>query len=262
MPARLSYDQRVRSRLARPTIIVPLVLLLVLVIAGAWFWTHAVSSTPVSEGTALEDYGGGGRAVASGPRPGVYTYRVTGAERVSLGPLGVDRDLPRDARIVVRGAPGGYWRTLVLSGEHVESTRFRVTAAGARAVQRRTIVTVAGIGREDLVDLKPPPLSHPARLRVGDTWTERYHLDEVLVDARVRVTGREEVSVGGRAHSAFIIRTKALVTGPFPGWRTDVMWWSPVLAMPLRWKIDMDIGGAASLATHADMLLTSPDPAR
>lgn len=258
----VSYDQRMRSRLARPIVIVPLGLLLILVVAETWFRTRAGSSTPVSEATALAEYGVGGRAATSGPRLGVYTYRVTGVERVSLGPLSVDRDLPREARIVVRGAPGGYWRTLVLSDEHVESTRFRVTAAGARGVQRRTIVKVAGIGREDFVDLKPPPLSHPTRIRVGDTWNERYHLDEVVVDARVQVTGREEVSVGGRARSAFIIRTKALITGPFPGWRTDVMWWSPVLAMPVRWKIDMDVGGAASLATHADMLLTSADPAR
>lgn len=258
----LPYDRCVRSRLARPIVIIPLALLLVLVVAGTWFWARAGSSTPVSAAAALREYGAGGSSAPSGPRPGAYTYLATGAERVSLGPLGVNRDLPGAARIVVRGSAGGYWRTLVLSEEHVEGTRFRVGEDGAREVQRLTIVKVVGVGREDVVDLKPPPLSYPARIRVGDTWHERYHLAEVVVDSHVRVMGREDVSVGGTAVPALIIRTRALITGPFPGRRTDVMWWSPALAMPVRWKIDMDIGGAASLATHADLLLTSPDPTR
>lgn len=246
------------SRLARPAFLIPLVVVLVLVAAGAWLWSRAGSSTPVSEEAALEDFGQGGSRTTIGPQAGVWTYRATGDETVSLGPFDVDRALPPEARMVVRPAPDGYWRTLAFSEEHVEAARLRVTPRGQYLEERITTIRVAGIGRDDRQVLTPPPLVHPRVLRVGMSWTERYSLDEVKVNAKVRVLRRTTVRVGDREVPAFVVRTTAAITGPFPGRRVDTMWWSPALSMPVRWTLDMDIRGIASLRTNADITLTDP----
>ncbi len=250
------------SRLARPAFLIPLVVILVVLAAGAWFWSRAGSSTPVSEGAALEDFGEGGSRTTIGPQAGVWTYRATGDETVSLGPIDVDRPLPPEARLVVRPAPGGYWRTLAFSEEHVEAARLRVTPRGQYLEERVTTIRVAGIGRDDRQVLTPPPLVHPRVLRVGMAWTERYSLDEVQVNAKVRVLRRATVRVGEREVPTYVVRTTAAITGPFPGRRVDTMWWSPALSMPVRWTLDMDVRGAASLRTNADITLTSPPPSQ
>lgn len=248
------------SRLARPAFLIPLIVILVLIGVGAWFWARAGSSTPVSEAKALRDFGDSASRATTGPLPGVWTYRAKGEETVGLGPFTVDRPLPAEAQAVVRSAPGGYWRTLAFSEEHVEAVRLRVTPRGQYQVERVTTVKVAGIGREDRQRVRPPSLTLPTPMRVGMAWTERYSLDEVRVDARARVLRREAVRVGDSTVPAFAFRVDAVISGPLPGTRTDEVWWSPELSMPVRWRITMDIDGVASLRMKVDLTLASPEP--
>src|SRR5262245_40633640 len=157
------------SRLLRhPVRLAAAVLALVAVGVGAWLWTRAHRSTPVSEERALESYrdevgGGEARAPAGAPHPGVYTYRVSGWERGAAGPLGVRRDFPGEARYIVRALPGGFEGELDLSAEHVEGARYRATAAGLRETWRRTKVTFLGFGRDDRRRLAPSRLFMPLR---------------------------------------------------------------------------------------------------
>jgi hypothetical protein len=247
------------SRLARPAFLIPVIVLIV-ILMGAWLWVRAGSSTQVSGGQALRDYGDAASRATKGPLPGVWTYRLAGDETVGLGPLRVDRTFPPEAQVVVRRALSGYWRTLVFSEEHIEASRLRVTPRGQYLDERVTTVKVAGIGREDAKRLVPPPLTLPNPIRVGMTWPERYALDDVRVNARARVLRRQRVQVGDRNVEAFVIRVVAHITGPLPGARTDEVWWSPALSMPVRWGIDMDITGTASLRMRADLTLAAPAP--
>ena len=57
------------------------------------------------------------------------------------------------------------------------------------------------------------------------------------------------------------VRSDSETGGVHPGDRTDTWWWSPRLAMALRWDIDMHIGGPASLDTRATLTLTGTTPA-
>ena len=249
-----------RRALTRPVVLVPVIIVLVLVAGGIWFWVRAGESTEISTGSALAQYGTPGGRTVSGPRAGAWTYRSHGSETVGLGPVHVTRDLPPEARIVVRPAGSGYWRTLALSEEHVEGTRFGVSAAGTRAVARSTKVTVAGFGRTDDVTLVPPPLIYPRTLAVGDHWRQRYSLRELKVDATVRVTGRAVVQVGGTDVPVFIIRTSGDVTGPMPGHRDDTEWYAPSLGLPVRIALAMNISGTASIRVTADLTLASTTP--
>lgn len=251
------------SRLGRPIFLIPLVIVLVLIGAGAWWWSQAGSSTQVSTAQADRDYGGEGgtaRVAPGGPRAGVWTYRSRGDETVGTGPVKLDRPLPGTARIVVRPAPEGFWRTLVLSEEHVEASRLRVAPEGDYLEERVTTIKVAGLGRDDREVLVPPPLILPRSLEPGDTWTERYRMDEVRVVTRARVLRATTVDVGGQRVPVVVIQKKGTVTGPLEGFRDDTMWWSPDLDMPVRWRLSTSLAGFASLRSDADLVLTSTEP--
>ncbi len=252
------------SRLARPAFLIPLVVVLVLIAGGAWWWSQAQTSTPVSQAQAGEDYGAAADAapvVPGGPRAGVWTYRATGDETVGAGPVSVDRRLPETAQVVVRAAPGGFWRTLALSEEHVEASRFRARPAGNFVVERVTTVKVAGIGRDDRQMLLPPPLAFPRSMEPGDSWVERYRMDEVQVVTRARVLRSAVVDVGGEQVPVLVIDKKGTVSGPVEGFRDDRLWWSPDLHMPARWEIATELDGFASLRMDADLVLQGTAPA-
>lgn len=260
----LSYHRAVVSRLARPAFLVPLVIVLVLIGLGAWWWSRAGSSTPVSQAEAGEDYGGGADATAipDGPRAGVWSYRATGNETVGVGPVSIDRPLPSTAQVVVRPAAGGFWRTLALSKEHVEASRLRLSPEGEYLVERVTTVKVAGLGRDDRQVLVPPPLVYPSAMEVGDAWQERYRMDEVRVSGTARVLRRAVVDVGGTPVRALVVDKKATITGPVSGFRRDTVWWSPDLHMPVRLVMATKVGGVASLRTDVTIVLTSTEPQR
>jgi hypothetical protein len=240
---------------------------LVLLLAGGaaiWLWRSAGSSTPVSEESALESFREGAGA-AAGPRPGVpragvYTYRQSGRETGGAGPLSVTRDLPDQARYVVTPASEGYEEQLSLSEQHIEGVRYRVTDAGTLATWRRTDVTFLGIGRDDRRDLRPPQLRLPRPVTVGRTWSGRYTAGDLPVSYRSEALRREPVQVGADPVPAVVVRTVADTGGPHPGTRTDTIWWSPRLALPVRWTIEMEIRGAVSLDTRADLRLASVTP--
>ena len=256
----LPYIAPVPRAVTHLAVWIPAAVIVVLVGAGVWFWTRAGESTQISSGAALAEYGTPGGRTVAGPRAGAWTYTARGSETVGLGPLRVTRDLPAHAGIVVRPAEEGFWRTLALSEEHVESTRFAVSGAGTRAVSRSTKLTVGGLGRTDDVDLVPPPLIYPRTLTVGAHWRQRYALRDMTVDALVRVTGRAVVPVDGQDVPVFVIRTNGAVTGPIAGRRDDTEWYAPSLAMPARLVLRMNLSGDVSLRLAADLRLASTAP--
>ena len=260
MAACLPYIGPVSRTLTRRVVWIPAASIVVVVGAAAWFWVRAGESTQISTGSALAQYGTPGGHTVAGPRAGAWTYTTHGSETVGLGPVHVTRDLPAEARIVVRPAGVGFWRTLALSEEHVEATRFAVSDAGTRAVSRSTRVTVAGLGRTDDVNLVPPPLIYPRTLKVGAHWRQRYALRDLQVDALVRVTGRAVVPVNGQEVPVFVIRTNGVVTGPIAGHRDDTEWYAPSLGMPAHLVLSMSLSGDASLRVAADLTLVSTAP--
>lgn len=258
-----------RSRLAsRPLRLVLLVVVLALAGAAVWAWNDARSSTPVSPERALREFregaasGKGGGPRAGVPRAGVYTYLQRGSETGGAGPVSISRDLPDRARYIVTPAEGGYREELDISGEHVEGLRLRVGRDGASlAVSRRTEVTFLGVGRDDRRDLRPVPLHLPARPAVGRSWAGRYRAGDLPVSFRSSVLRAEEVEVDGRRIRCLVIRTAADTGGAHPGTRVDTRWWSPELSLALRWTIRMEVRGAVSLDTDAELALEGLTPA-
>ena len=250
---------------ARPVRAVIVIVLLLAVAVGLWLWSRAGSSTPVSPEAALQTLRAAGGADDAATRPGVpragvYTYHQSGSERGGAGPLKLSRDLPAEARLVITPAAGGYGQELDISEEHIEGVRVRVDATGSHEVARRTKVTFVGVGQDDRRALTPPPLSVPRVLAAGKAWSGRYSAGGLPVTFRSSIVRSEEVEVGGRRMPVWVIRTVADTGGPHPGTRTDTIWWSPALALPLRWEIDMGIRGVFSLTTRARLTLASTTP--
>lgn len=251
------------SLIRRPVRAALVVLLLAAAGAGIWLWQRAGESTPVSVQRALEEFraDGGGAAAPGIPAPGVYTYRQSGSERGGVGPAHISRGLPDEARYVVTAAAGGYAAQLSMSEEHIEGVTLKVGATGSREVARRTKVTFLGFGRDDRRALRPPPLWLPARLTAGRTWSGTYTAGDLPVTYRSRVLRRDAVEVDGRRWAVWVVRSESRTGGIHPGDRTETWWWSPRLALPLRWDIDMRIGGPATLATRATLQLVTTTPA-
>ncbi len=227
-----------------------------------WFWVSASRTTEVTTQSALDEFGGpAGMTTLRGPAVGVWSYSASGSETVGLGPFHVTRDQPATARIVIRPAAGGYWRTLALSEEHVEGTRMRRSPQGTRATQRHTMLRVAGLGRGDDTDLVPPPLIYPRTVSVGDRWTDRYRLREIDARATSRVTGRRVVTVAGRRVAVYEMRTDTVLSGAMQGTRNDEEWYAPSLGMPVRLVLDVDLRGPVTLREHVVMTLQSTTPA-
>lgn len=251
------------SLIARPVRAALIVLLLAAIGAGIWLWQRAGESTPVSEQRALAEFRaeGGGAAAPGIPAAGVYTYAQEGSERGGIGPAHISRGLPGEARYVVTEAAGGYRAQLSMSQEHIEGVTLKVGAGGSREVARRTKVTFLGFGRDDRRALRPPPLWLPARLTTGRTWSGSYTAGDLPVTYRSRVLRRDAVEVDGRRWAVWVVRSESRTGGVHPGDRTDTWWWSPRLALPLRWDLDMRIGGPASLSTRASLTLVRTNPA-
>lgn len=251
--------------LPRPMRVVGVLALLAAVGAGLWLWDRAGSSTIVSEDAAVRDFRRDARADPSGaragvPREGVYTFSQSGSERGGAGPVGVTRGLPARARYVVTHTGGGYREELRLSEEHLEAVTLRVGPRATREMSRRTEVTFLGFGRDDRRDLRPPPTRLVWPLTVGRRWESRYTAGSLPVATRSAVVRSEVVVVDGRRHATRLVRTVGDTGGAHPGRRVDLIWWSPALALPLRWHIDMDIGGPVTLRTRARLTIESVEP--
>jgi hypothetical protein len=248
----------------RPGRLLALAVVVGVAVAAAVAWRGASTSDPVEEAEALQDFRSGpaGAAVAGAPSPGVYAYRASGRERGGVGPLAISRDLPAVARMVVTPAPGGWEAELSYSRQHVEATRYSRSPSGEiRATWRRTEVTFAGFGRDDRRDVEPPSLVLPADPAPGDAWSETYRTGDITVRARTRIERAETVRVGGRPIDTLVLRVESTTDGPHPGTRAETLWWAPAVGLPVRWDVDMDIGGtfAFRATSRIDLVSASPE---
>jgi len=252
----------------RPRLLAALLAAAVLVAVGVAAWRAASRSTPVSEADAVAGFRsdrGGSPAAASAPgvpAPGVYTYRASGREDASLGPLSISRSVPAEVRYVVTRRPGGYAVELRVSGEHVEGYRYRVTPGWTDMTWRRVDVTFLGLGRDDRRDVVPAARWIPRRPAAGTGWEVDFLTGSLRTRGRGRVTGRGVLPLDGRPEPVSVVRTVTRTSGAHGGGRDETVWWSPRLALPVRMISDTRLGGVAGFRGRLRLDLVSATPAR
>lgn len=232
---------------------------MVLLVAGVVVWRSAGSSDPVSRDEALAVFRAAQstRGAAGGPVPGVYAYSASGSETGGVGPLAITRALPAEARLVVTRRDDGWDAELDYSRQHIESMRVARRDGELRVTFRRTKVTFAGFGRDDRRAVEPPSLFLPANPAPGDHWSESYRTGDINVRADNRILRRERMRVGDREVDVLVLTSSSVTDGPHPGTRTETIWWSPALSLPVRWDVDMDIGGTFAFRARSTVRLTS-----
>lgn len=246
--------------LPRARVIRVLLGLIGLVAVGlAVVWQIAGSSEPVTDKQALATFkaASSGTIPAGGPAPGVYRYTAMGTERGGAGPLAITRDVPSAARLVVTPQGRGWEAELAYSRQHIESARYEPRDGAIVITWRRTEVTFAGFGRDDRRLVDPPSVFLPAQAAPGATWSETYRTGDITVRSRNRIERSESVIVDGASVGALVVVSDSTTTGAHPGRRTDTLWWAPALGLPVRWDVDMDIGGVFAFRARTRLVLVS-----
>jgi hypothetical protein len=253
---------RTLRRRPRAALVVAAVLVLV-VGFGAYEYRRSTHSTPVSEQRALERFRAlqGDRADTLRPRPGVYTYAVRGWECAGVGPLCLRRALPARAYLIVTRRGTTLQLDLELSAEHRESARYDLRGDGRYETWQDTFLSFAGVTQESAEDTVPATLALPTALRVGQTWTQRFHVAKLPVRSDNRVLRREPIAVAGRSIETLVVASNSVTGGAHPGTERDVAWHSPALGLDLRQTISRRIGGAFPYRLEASATLEGVTPA-
>ncbi|MFN8111328.1 MAG: hypothetical protein U0Y82_16030 [Thermoleophilia bacterium] len=234
--------------------------------AGGWAWYRATHSTPVGLAAAVGEFRGDhvtAGAMGPGlPAAGVYTYRATGWERANMGPVHLSRNVPAQGQDVVTPSPGGFTSELRLSGEHLESNRYRMRDGALWVTWQRTNVTFLGVGRDDKRTLKPAVLAVPRTPRPGMHWDVSHTSWLLHITGTARVEGTASLTVDGRDVPVVIIRTDTVTKGAHGGPLHQRMWWAPSLGLPVRVVTDTTLSGVVGYRSHIELWLNATQPAR
>jgi hypothetical protein len=179
------------------------------------------------------------------PRPGVYVYAQTGYEQAKIGPLTIRRKFPAQALVVVSGTGHVVQTEWRYSKQHLEASRVRVTPSGSYTLWQRTRLQLV-VTDDEAHATRPVTLSLPARLHVGEAWTQRYSVNGITTVSRNRITGRTTLE----GKPVFVEVATSVVTGAHPGTERDVDWIDPVSGLDLRETIDRRIGGSFPYEMH------------
>lgn len=201
------------------------------------------------------------------PGAGVYLYRTTGHESLSLP--GTARSFPSSSVVVVTDRGCGVdvsWPALV---EHVESfVACAGPVGGLRLVSSSATVSFAGITTTQTTTCSAQAMLWPARASVGHRWSATCTAGQVHVALHGRVVGFPTLEVGGRpvptVHTVVTLAYSGSQTGSSP---TDY-WFALDDSLLVRERETSDVVegsgplGAVTYRETATLVLESPVPRR
>jgi hypothetical protein len=198
--------------------------------------TQAASSVPRSAS----------RAQNAGPKPyvlppeGVYTYRTSGGESVSIA--GAHHDYPSESTATVRHLGGCRWHVeFNVIEEHKDILDLcSRTDEFSQSSQARW---VSFFGKRDGQEFtfSPPALVSDATEPVG-ARSEATGKGDQRGDVHLVRTylGRESISIDGRTVETVRLHIAGTATGKQRGSSVDDLWLDPMSGMPIRWERSVD----------------------
>jgi hypothetical protein len=245
--------------LLRPGRIVSLALLAAIAVGGWWTWGRLHRSPEASLTAAIRTVKAA-PAELGRPAAGVYRMRLAGTEQIGIGPLTVDRSLPRQALVVVAGAAGGGRQIqLRLSADESESWLVDVTGRIGRA--RSLSVGVLGRTHAFAGTAHPAVMLIPPRLRAGTRWRSTFVADQIAFDRTSRVLRVGHYALGGVPFPAYEIEVRETATGALNGTTTTSGWFLPRLGLYGQLTIVRQYDGLIASELHASLTLLSQTPA-
>ncbi|HWF20889.1 MAG TPA: hypothetical protein VG226_01980 [Acidimicrobiales bacterium] len=218
-------------------VIVPTIV--VLLAAGAvsfWFVVLRSVGNPVDLRDALRLYrnqGGTGDVAEAGlPQPGVYQYRTSGDEQLSLA--GIHRAFPPLTNMIVTE---GTCATVQWQGlqQHVEQIVECSQPDGALSLSSATTTEqIAAVSSTTVVDCPKDTFIVPAHPRVGQRWSSSCHQGRSVVTVKGRVIGSAPVTVGTQSVAAIHTRFTMYFSGSEHGVCPTDVWIAPTDGLILR----------------------------
>jgi hypothetical protein len=205
------------------------------VVAPTSTGASTTSSTPVPSSAPATP-----KAGALVPPPsGVYHYRTTGGESVSL--LGSRHDYPADTYAVVRPTGGcGWLLEAEVVKEHVD--RRRMCTSADRVAQHSQQRAVTFFGTTDGADLpcEPPMVWAEPGIHVG--WTTQTDCSAAGVVGKmvVEVTAIGPHDVGGATIDTVTIRVDGTMTGRVRGTSYDLVTFDARTGLPVAMERTVD----------------------
>ena len=237
--------------------------LIVLAVAVLWFLLQTSGAASVDD--ALEDFASypdlaSAEPMDGAPAPGVYTFQVTGEERIGRGSLGISRSVSGEAPFIIRTTDDGYETELRYSADHTEWVRYAVGEEGTTSTWGQSEVKALGIGELRPREWDPPPLRFPAQPAVGDSWSGTYKSGTLDVAIDGSVLREDKVEIGGESVPVVVIESVQSISGAYSGPRTEEFWIDPERNLIVRYTIASDLEGPIDFSITADHVLTSLTP--
>jgi len=246
-------------------------IVLVLVGAGLWLFVLRSPGTQVNLRQALRLYRleqktGGGEANAQLPPTGVYQYRTSGGEQLSIA--GISRSFPATSEMIVTesGCATMKWEPLV---QHMEGMVECPQRDGALDIR-------SAISYEEIAGTQTTSVIHcPARMYfvppdwfVGERWQSTCHSAGENVVFSGQVIGPASVDVGGNEVPALHVRLTLSFSGSESGTNPNDYWLSLQDGLVLRQRETVDVSqkagplGSVRYTEQMAITLTSVAPIR
>jgi hypothetical protein len=221
--------------------------LIVAVAVGVWFFLLRSPGTQVDLKQALrlykQDQGSGGSSNSKLPPPGVYQYRTSGGENLSVA--GISRSFPSKTDIIVTDAQCATleWEPLK---QHTEGMVECPSSNGALAiVSAPSYEEIAGTATT--MDIRCPANTYfvPSDPKVGEHWQSTCHATGQKVVYSGSVVGFTTLTVGEQKVPSIHVREDLTFSGAQTGTNPNDYWVSLANGVVLRQRETVDVNQAA-----------------
>ncbi len=246
-------------------------ILIVAVAAGVWFFIFRSPTTPIDLRQALrlyrQDQGRAAPGTSSGlPPSGVYRYRTSGAEHLSMGD--VTRPFPASTNLIVTDARCSTMKWAPFE-QHIEGLVVCPSPGGGLSISSiPSYEQIAGTQTTSVVECPTATYLLPSHPVAGEQWQATCHASGQTALASGKVVGAAMVSVGRVAVPAVHVRLTLSFSGSESGSNPNDYWLSASTGVILRLSESVDVSqqagplGPVRYQEHMSIELTSIDPAR
>ncbi len=247
-----------------------LVVLLGLAVAGLWLFVWRSPGTPVSRAQAMDLYHQLQKRkprINSGlPKPGIYRYRTSGTEALSVG--GISRSFPSSTDMIVADGTCAQmmWEPLLQHNEGLVECRQAngaLTIAGASSYEE-----IAGTQTTTIIRCPASTYLVPPDPSAGKSWNSVCTSGQERVEFSGEVVGSSSVKIHGQTTPAIHTRLKLSFSGAESGANPNDYWVSPSSGLILRQREEADISqtagplGSVRYTEQMDIVLASTIPLR
>ena len=193
------------------------------------------------------------------PTTGTYGLRVAGEEHVKFGPFSAcSNTFPTSSSLVVQpasGEPNGSFDFDTRfypskANKHDERHIYRYAKGNVTLSYEQATVTCGGIKQSSTVNFSPEQERVQLPLSTGATWKTDGGDSGRTEHGTFQVVGQQTLDIAGHSYDTWIIDAHISMSGDESGTRDQRWWWSPDLAMPVKWH--ESLSGQRSGANYSE----------